>query len=489
MRSRPPELSGPALAALGALLDRSLIQIADAAHDARTFDRETIRVFADVWDNNTFPLFRAATGRTGRERERRARAALEWMASLEPRGRAWLLEQGAAAGHRIDALVQPPPARPDGHWRDYGGTVRPAYSRWTPQTLTELADDYALDAATLRHLRIERDGTRLGGFLTLELARSYAPGDGGARVPTLDVCLHDLAEADVDTGTESGVRLDCDARGASVGLGTRGVLRARSASLRLDDPFWHLSGAGRRADTQVPSRRGGARAGHPPQAGKLSSSVWGAAVFLSTAMVHMRSVHALPGALGVPVKAYCQALRGAGQDILAAGALPRRQREVAFRSLVVRWLHQGGVGLVPWWKRLLQGVPDAAELIREVHRSPLVSGADPAVLDSAREVTGLPDRAELRLVSYTIEHIAWGTRQGTQAVVHLAVPGHEPGALWRLEGLVATDPVRIRMCTEAFGGPLRFRVDGKETESQVLVGGDDVLVLAARAWSREPSSY
>ncbi len=62
--------------ALGALLDRSLVQIAEAA-DARVFDRETVRTVADVWDNNTFPLFRVAVAGTRRGRERRARASLE----------------------------------------------------------------------------------------------------------------------------------------------------------------------------------------------------------------------------------------------------------------------------------------------------------------------------------------------------------------------------------------------------------------------------
>ncbi|MBC6461163.1 hypothetical protein [Actinomadura sp. HBU206391] len=53
-----------ATAALAALLDRSLVQIAAAAADARNFDRKTVHEVSDVWDNNTFPLFRVATART-----------------------------------------------------------------------------------------------------------------------------------------------------------------------------------------------------------------------------------------------------------------------------------------------------------------------------------------------------------------------------------------------------------------------------------------
>lgn len=67
---------GTALRALGSLLDRSLAQIAEASADARMYDRQTIYKVADVWDNNTFPLFHAATAHTSIGRERRARAAL-----------------------------------------------------------------------------------------------------------------------------------------------------------------------------------------------------------------------------------------------------------------------------------------------------------------------------------------------------------------------------------------------------------------------------
>ncbi|MCF6467613.1 hypothetical protein FAF44_04195 [Nonomuraea sp. MG754425] len=53
-----------AASALGALLDRSLVQMAEASADARTYDRRTIHTVSDIWDNNTFPLFRALGART-----------------------------------------------------------------------------------------------------------------------------------------------------------------------------------------------------------------------------------------------------------------------------------------------------------------------------------------------------------------------------------------------------------------------------------------
>lgn len=86
-----------AVAVLVALLDRSPARIAAAGADARCFDREAIRVAADVWYKNTFPLFRAVTAGTRGGRERRASAALEWMAGLGEERRAWMLEQASAA--------------------------------------------------------------------------------------------------------------------------------------------------------------------------------------------------------------------------------------------------------------------------------------------------------------------------------------------------------------------------------------------------------
>lgn len=65
MSPRPPGLpepfqpDEPALAALGALVDRSVVRIAGAARDARTFDRETVQAVSDLWDN-AFPLWKGA---------------------------------------------------------------------------------------------------------------------------------------------------------------------------------------------------------------------------------------------------------------------------------------------------------------------------------------------------------------------------------------------------------------------------------------------
>ncbi len=463
------------------------MQIAEAARDARTFDRETVRAVSDLWDNAVTPLFRAATGRPGPERERRARAALEWTARLRPTRWDWMVEQGAVAGHRIDALVQPPPVYFDRLYRDYRGEVRPAYSRWTPQALAELADDYALGAAALRHVRIEREGSRLCGFLTLELTRSYDPGDdapGGP--PTLHVHLEDLTGVDVDTGSARGARLDSDECGAVVGLGKNGgALRARAASLRLDDGSWHLSGAGRRADARTPPRGDGPRPAQPPQEGSVEGSARGAATFLRWAMRMIRTVR-YPGELArVPVGAYCRALEGAGRDVLAAGALPPPRREAAFRSLTAEWLRRGGTELAADWKLLLSDVPDARELARGVRDELLARGEAPPAPIKPEEVTGLPERAALRMVSYTAEHTDGRVRREAEAMAHLAVPGQDGDGPWRMRVLTAADPVRLRVRTPAFDGTGRVRIDRDGGGWQALAVDADALCLDARTWVQE----
>ncbi|MEU2655979.1 hypothetical protein ABZ615_11705 [Streptomyces sp. NPDC007325] len=93
----------PATSVLAALLDRSLDQMTDAAAGVRLFDREAIRAASDVWDNNLFPLFWAASTSNAGERERRATAAVEWMAGLGERRRVWMTEQAAIAGYDIEA--------------------------------------------------------------------------------------------------------------------------------------------------------------------------------------------------------------------------------------------------------------------------------------------------------------------------------------------------------------------------------------------------
>ncbi|MDH6129627.1 hypothetical protein [Kitasatospora sp. GP82] len=245
----PLSRRGSAVAVLGALLDRSLLQIADASSDARRFDRETISVVADVWDNNTFPLFRAATASTRRGRERRALAALEWMAGLGEERRAWMLEQASAAGHPLDELLAP--AKPYLPGRDYLGRVMAPAMAVTPQIAENLAADYDLPSAQVRCLQVERAGSRLVGYLELAVARSYPVDDGTSPEPaTLGIRLRNITEVRFDSHDARGAALRTEADGVSIGIGARGTLRAATADLRPDDHCWHLSAAGHRADAR-----------------------------------------------------------------------------------------------------------------------------------------------------------------------------------------------------------------------------------------------
>ncbi|MEW9533362.1 hypothetical protein [Microbispora sp. NPDC049125] len=132
-----------AAGAFAALLDRSLVQMAEASADARTYDRKAIYTVADVWDNNTFPLFRAMAARTSWGRERRARAALKWMADLGAERRTWMVEQSAIAGYRLEPLL-PPQVK-----RDRG--PREPSRRRRPRRQPEPLEDVALVAATILH--------------------------------------------------------------------------------------------------------------------------------------------------------------------------------------------------------------------------------------------------------------------------------------------------------------------------------------------------
>ncbi|GHC87184.1 hypothetical protein GCM10007079_31060 [Nocardiopsis terrae] len=91
-----PDLARPrATEALGALLDRSVAQIAEAA--AETYDWPTIQRTADVWDNNTLPLFRAAVAPTAWAREQRARAGLDGRLRTGPAE----MDGGPGPGERV----------------------------------------------------------------------------------------------------------------------------------------------------------------------------------------------------------------------------------------------------------------------------------------------------------------------------------------------------------------------------------------------------
>ncbi|GHF77140.1 hypothetical protein GCM10018790_64060 [Kitasatospora xanthocidica] len=455
-------LRNSALALLGALLDRSLVQIADAAADAQCFDRETIRAAADVWDNNTFPLFRAATAGTRSGRERRARAALEWMADLGEERRAWMSEQATAAGQSLDGLLAP--RKPSAPRRDYRGLVMAPVMPLTAHTAQSLAADYDLPSAQVRHLQVERVGSsRLVGRLELAVTRSYPVDDGTSpETATLAVRLRDLTEVRFDSQDARGAVLRARADGVSIALGDRGTLRAATADLHPDDDHWHLSSAGRRADATTPPRDTRPARVLPAQKGDLSVDALAAATVLHRAMLQVRLGSSAGYAGQVPVREFTRAFTGAGEAILAAGDhyLPHR-REAAFRHLVETWVRRGGPALASWFTGVLTDTghrPDLLTGLRDEDRPHPTVGTPqkPAANPDAKPAAAFgPIEVELRMASYTSAHTRYGADHDASALVHLAVPPYPRNAEddpWRLRAMHAANPARFKLRTEAFHG-------------------------------------
>ncbi|RGD57395.1 hypothetical protein DR950_05950 [Kitasatospora xanthocidica] len=470
---------------LGALLDRSLVQIADAAADARCFDRETIHMAADVWDNNTFPLFRAATAGTRGGRERRSLAALEWMAGLGEDRRTWMIEQAAAAGHSLDGLLTS--GKPSTPGRDYLGQVMAPVMSLTAHAAESLAADYDLSSAEVRHLRIERAGSRLVGQLELAVTRSYPVDDGTpAESATLNIWLRDITEVRFDSDDARGAVLGARADGVSIALGARGILRAATADHCPDDRCWHLSSAGRQADATTPPRDTRPARGDFPQEGHLGANAMAAATVLHRAMLHVRMVRSPRHADRVPVRGFHRAFTGAGEAILAAGAhrLPHR-REAAFRHLVETWVGRGGPALAKWFaSELAETVhrPDLLVVLRDQDQPHPITGTSQQPTPNLATVPG-PVEVELRMASYTSAHTRYGADHDASALVHLAVPPHPRNAEndpWRLRAMCGAGPARFQLRTAAFQGAGRPSVTADDKAARRFALHDGALDITRR---------
>ncbi|GAA2417558.1 hypothetical protein GCM10010420_54890 [Streptomyces glaucosporus] len=472
---------GSAMAALAALLDRSVEQIAEAAADARRYDREAIRAASDVWDNNLFPLFWAASTASAGKRERRALTALEWMAGLGERRRRWMIEQAAIAGYELEPLL--PPAEPYRPGRDYLGHVMPPVYRLTRQTVDELALDYDLATAAVRHLRAERAGTRLTAFLQLAVPRRYAAGeDTPAQPALLNVTLEGVTDTVFDHSDTRGADLDPGADGIGISLGTGGRLRAARGACHPDDSSWHLSAAGRRADAVTPPRTD--RSDRRPPGGDLGADARAAAVLLRYAMWELRSVRYAARADRVPVLDLCRAFSGAGGAILAAGARRgARRREAAFRDVIQTWAARGGPELTRWFATVLRehaGRPDIIEAPESPGRTP------PSRTDSP-PVPGAPEQAALVMAAWTATHTGYRTHHPAAAQLHLALPprpDEPPSARWRLRTVSCTEPDVFRLHTDAFHGPGPLTRTGRPTAARSLDLHRGALLVTARdGWS------
>lgn len=474
-----------AVSVLAALLDRSLDQMAEAAADVRLFDREAIRAASDVWDNNLFPLFWAASTANACRRERRATTVLKWMAGLGERRRGWMTEQAAIAGYDIESFL--PPAEPHRPGRDYRGHVMAPQYRLTHRNVDELAPDYDLATASVRHLLVERAGTRLTAFLQLVADRKFAV-DEPAPPALLDVWLDGVTDIAFDLSGTRGVILDAGVREIGISLGPGGRLRATGGEYRLDDRSWHLSTAGRRADAVTPPRTG--RSGRPrrPPGGDLGPDAYAAAVLLHHSMLELRSVRYAARADRVPVTKLCRAFSGAGEAILAAGTQRgTRRREAAFLDVIRTWADQGGPGITRWFSVVLReqaGRPDIIETPRAPERTPpSLSGGSPS--------SGTPSQAALVMAAWTAAHTDYQAERPAAAQLQLALPpriDENSSGPWRLRTVGCTEPNSFHLHADAFRGPGPFVQVGKPTAACSLDLHQGALLVAAGAgWSASVS--
>lgn len=453
---------GAAASVLGALLDRSVVQIGEAAADARHFDRETIRAVSDVWDNNCFPLFWAATAPGAEEREQRALTVLEWMAGLGEQRRKWMTEQAAAAGYEIEPLL--PPAKPYTPGRDYRGYVMAPVRPLTRGAVADLASDYDLATATVHHLRVERAGSRLTAFLQLAAARTFTTGESPSAQPALlALALEDLTEVTFDFRDTLSAALDPTADGIAISLGTGGRFHAASAECYPDDRSWHLSAAGQRADAVTPPRTDQPSPLRRPPFGKLGADAGAAASLLHHAMLQIRSVRYAARADHVPVRGLCEAFAGAGQAVLEAGSRrSARRREAAFRELIRTWALRGGPALTRWFAAALQEQANRSDLL-EVPPAPEHT---PSSLTGTLPASGPPPQAGLVMAAWTAAHTSYRTDRPASAELQLALPPHareHPQAPWRLRTLGCTAPDAFHLRTNAFHGPGPLALPGRAT--------------------------
>ncbi|MGI5486734.1 hypothetical protein [Microtetraspora malaysiensis] len=476
--------NGTALGALGSLLNRSLVQIAEASADARMYDRQAIYEVADVWDNNTFPLFHAATAFTSIGRERRARAALAWMAALGPERRNWMVEQAEAAGQPLEQILPPPVSEPL-HRRDYRGRVRPPLMPLMAEAALELGTDYDLAAAQVRTLLLERVGTRLTGSLVLAVPRRYDGGLQAGEAPELCLWSKDVTDVSFDSDDRMGVTLQCGTEGIVIGVGAGGRLRATSGTAYPDDPAWHLSTAGRAADQRTPAREEQTRRTPERRRPRPEGAVLVAARLLHRVMLEIRMVRYAHLADRIPVQLLASALAGAGTDILAAGARRGRRREKALHNLVETWIKNGGPALTPWFTDELRRIvsserlPDTTKAWTEGITAP---GATRPHLVTAPDLD-LPLEGELRFAKYTAAHTHHEIPQDSSAAIVLAHPPTEQDSQnrpWRLRALKVDDVSRFRLRADAFDGPHGLRTIGETLSVESLVLGHDALDVRRR---------
>ena len=375
-----------------------------------------------------------------------------------------MVEQAAAAGCSSLAALVPEVQREELPGRDYRGYVRPPVVEVASPSVESLAADYDLGTAVVRHLRVERAGDRLVGRLGLMADRLFPVDlpvslllDSSNEPVELDVWLRDINSLRFDSADDRGVVLLAESGRVSVSIGAHGILRAGAAEYWChDDPFWHQSAAGRRADAVTPPRGSERPRADSPGSRGVGSAGSAACALLYRAMIELRMVRFTGTLPQVPPSVLLRTFSGAGAAILDAGAhcLPRR-RQTAYRRLIDTWVERGGLELAEWFASAVGTVPlQRGSAVRVLERIRVgrggcgLPGSDPDVV-----VDGDIGECELRLASYAPAHERYGKQRDAVVVVHLAVPGQEgnsDASPWEMRVVEVSNPSRFELRIEAF---------------------------------------
>ncbi|MEU7923464.1 hypothetical protein [Micromonospora zamorensis] len=333
-------MSSP-LETFAGLLDRSIREIASLATDARSFDGTRIGRIADIWDNNTLPLVRAACA-PWPLRSRRASTGLRWMADLGADRRTLMVDLDPG----LDGVLPTARPQPSVH-RDYQGRVFPGTFRLTAEIIDALAHDYDLANGSVRSLTAQPADAGLQVHLTLATPRRFTPSTGrvsgdGPRMPwpaaPLRFTFNGVTDLQFDAEDRIGMAVSRTSAGSAVAIGRSGRLQATEASVWPDDPRWYESAAGQAADLTTPHARPQRR--KPLPTSTLTAPQQAAARALVMLMNHARLVHHYPNlAAGVPILDICRVAADAGSAILAASAHRGAERQTAFAELEQRWRH------------------------------------------------------------------------------------------------------------------------------------------------------
>lgn len=309
------------LRALTELFDASVTDIMDAAQP-QTFDRESIRLAADVWHNNVLDMYAAVLAPTRWGREARARETLERMVTLRPGHRSWYRRLGVPE----EILSGLPSEGPIGLWRDSRGKVMHPEGTVTSAGMAEISEDYDVAGATLSRVAVDHRRGTTEAVVTLSARRRFAVTERLESAAQIRVKLKDVGEVEFDSRRVTGIELQAGPDVMMVaGEGTR--IRAQRAKLWIQDREWHRSGAGQRADVTAPH---GVR---PPDAGRgrsheLTEEVTAAARQIYHVMLQIRVVGGAPayGYSEIALR-HARSLAGLGAALAACTEVPARHRD------------------------------------------------------------------------------------------------------------------------------------------------------------------